>query len=519
MPLLLTVSALLSLVLAVWTLGKREAPGAIPFVGVLAGIFFYSLGYAAELVTPPGGPNAFWNHFQYLGVATLPAFWLWLSIEAPRSEPLANPVIPMLLLAEGFVTLVLNLTNDLHHFYYVGVSYELQGDLTLAVIVPGPWYLFHVLFTLVSFPLGALHFYLAWRRHGRHRGSPLAAVVLATLPTLAAFVLYQLKVVPGGLDVVPLGLSVTSILYFWLLWPFRLFDLRPVTREAVFRLVPNPVVVIDPAGRLVDWNPAAIHLFPFLSSFQAGMPLADAFADHPAWRAVLVPDHEEGRTLLPWGPLPTWWAVTSAPVTERGGRLAARVFLLHEQTELVHRAEVSEQRASLDALTGCLNRRGFVERSESRLGARGGRQDPVAVIGIDLDHFKALNDREGHAAGDAALCHAVRVWQSQLRAGDLLGRTGGEEFAVLLPGTRHEVALAVADRLCSKLRSVPLEWEGRPLTVTGSFGVTGAADSSRVTLNQLLRNADAALYEAKERGRDRVVLGALEPSAPPKEVP
>ena len=512
MPLLLVVSSVMSLILAVSMVRRLTAPGGIPFFGILLGIFFYSLGYGFELVTKPGGANEFWNHFQYLGIATLPAFWLWLSLEAPRSERISSPLVPLLLLAEAVTTLVLNLTNDQHHLYYASIGYALQGDLTRALIEPGPWYVVHALFSTLGFPAGAIAFYFTWRRCGRQSGASFVAIVVATLPTLAAFLLYQARLVPGGLDLTPLGLAVTSALYFWLLWPFRLFELRPVTRDAVFRLVPDPVIVVDSAGRLVDWNAAAAKIFPRMGTAVLGDPLEPLLEGHPDWQACLRADQTNTRVILPLQKGATWWSVTNSPVRDGQGRLLARVFLLHEQTELVQRVEVSEHRALTDGLTGCLNRRAFHERVVGLLEARSGRHESASLICADLDHFKAINDNRGHAAGDAALKHVVRVWQEQLRSGDLLGRLGGEEFAVFLPGTGQETALSVAQRLCTRLREQPLEWEGRALSVTASFGVVGVSDSASTSLDVLLRNADAALYEAKEQGRDRVVLGSPVPT-------
>lgn len=509
MPWLLLVSALLALVLAASLVGRRRSPGALAFIGVLVGIGFYAAGYALELVTPPGtvglGGNLFWNHFQYVGVSSIPAFWLWVALETPRSEKLTSP-LPIFFLAEAAVTLVLNWTNSWHHWYYVNLSYTLEGGLTRATIVPGVWYLIHSGFTWLSFPLGAFLFYWEGRRHRHQKGAASTALVIAVLPTLAAFVLYQTKLVPGGWDLIPLGLSVTGFLFFWLLWPFQVFSLRPVTREAVFRLVPDPVLVVDPQGRLVDWNPAALELFPGLADRGPGEPVATLVRDFEGWEAALAPTQAQARAVLALGRTdPTWWAVTNSPVSDAHGRLAARVFLLHEQTDLVHRAEVYEHLALVDDLTGCLNRRAFVHQARAVVAGRAGRNEPVALISLDLDHFKAVNDTWGHGAGDAALKHAVTVWQAQLRTGDLLGRLGGEEFAVLLPGASRATAAGVAERLCTSLRTQPFRWEGRELSVTASLGVAGAPDAGTTTFEVLLRNADAKMYEAKAAGRDRVV--------------
>lgn len=167
-----------------------------------------------------------------------------------------------------------------------------------------------------------------------------------------------------------------------------------------------------------------------------------------------------------------------------------------------------------DPLTGLLNRRamdellGQEEHRARRLAVQGagpaGAQ--MAVLMIDIDHFKHLNDSHGHATGDRALQHLATVMGSQLRDIDHLARWGGEEFLALLPATSGPDALALAERLCERVRNLPLLVDGVQLPLTASLGVAewlGPHDG----LTHLLDRADRALYEAKQAGRDRVVSG------------
>ena len=167
-----------------------------------------------------------------------------------------------------------------------------------------------------------------------------------------------------------------------------------------------------------------------------------------------------------------------------------------------------------DPLTGLLNRRAMdellaqEEHRVRRLTNRGTGPDgaQLAVLMIDIDYFKRLNDSCGHATGDRALQHLAILMGSQLRDIDHLARWGGEEFLALLPATSGADAVALADRLCERVRNLPLQADGLALPLTVSVGVAewlGPHDS----LMPLLGRADRALYEAKQAGRDRVVSG------------
>lgn len=158
-----------------------------------------------------------------------------------------------------------------------------------------------------------------------------------------------------------------------------------------------------------------------------------------------------------------------------------------------------------DALTGLLNRGAMDELlgAEARRAARLG--EPFSLLMIDVDHFKSINDDQGHAAGDRALQHLATLLTAQMRDIDRVGRWGGEEFVVMMPGTRLADAAALAERLRARAEAMPLRWEECALPVTLSVGVAQwrAGDESPAAM--LLR-ADAALYRAKAGGRNRIEL-------------
>ncbi|MET0210685.1 MAG: GGDEF domain-containing protein [Burkholderiaceae bacterium] len=156
-----------------------------------------------------------------------------------------------------------------------------------------------------------------------------------------------------------------------------------------------------------------------------------------------------------------------------------------------------------DALTGLLNRRAM-EDHLARMQALVERGHPHAVMVLDIDHFKRINDELGHAGGDAALQHLSQVLREALRDADRLGRLGGEEFAVLLPDTDLPGAALVAERLRKALQDQPLTWGDKVWPISASFGVAVMRRGDAHGRDALAR-ADAAMYGAKARGRNRVL--------------
>ena len=187
-----------------------------------------------------------------------------------------------------------------------------------------------------------------------------------------------------------------------------------------------------------------------------------------------------------------------------GYLVIALVFQLTLVALVVTRGVVELRRSSrYDALTGLLNRRAMQSALEEQVQRSRRLGEPFAVLMLDADHFKAVNDVQGHAAGDRALQHLATLLAAQMRDIDRVGRWGGEEFVVLLPGASLGQAREVAERLRERVQSLPLRWQDDAVPLTLSAGASqwsGAGDE----LGAVLARADAALYRAKAAGRNRV---------------
>ena len=177
-----------------------------------------------------------------------------------------------------------------------------------------------------------------------------------------------------------------------------------------------------------------------------------------------------------------------------------------ERTELRHKTA-----ALIDPLTGIANRRAFLEDVMALSQQQSAAARPVAVLLADLDHFKSINDRFGHAVGDRVL-QVFAVVASKLGPNDLFGRLGGEEFAIVLYDAGREKGLAIAERIRLAFEDAAAEVDGRPVGGTVSIGMA-ISEPGLIDLPALLGRADEALYCAKERGRNRVEIASLK-SAP-----
>jgi diguanylate cyclase (GGDEF)-like protein len=245
------------------------------------------------------------------------------------------------------------------------------------------------------------------------------------------------------------------------------------------------------ADPLVSRLPAAFMLFAHGALFLLRTPLA---------------------TVLPWTSADTAFASVWLTVLSFEALLftIAVAFIMlavaKERTEQGHKTA-----ALADQLTGIANRRGFLVESDELTRQQDAPQT-AAVLLMDLDHFKSINDRFGHATGDRVLQVFAQTARANIRATDLIGRLGGEEFAVLLCDVGRERALVTAERIRSSFAEVAIEVDGRRIAATVSIGMV-MCESRAIDVPGLLVLADQALYRAKERGRNRVeVAGAERPT-------
>ena len=165
----------------------------------------------------------------------------------------------------------------------------------------------------------------------------------------------------------------------------------------------------------------------------------------------------------------------------------------------------AERRAQTDPLTGVLNRRSMIERLHAACDRAKARGLPIALLFIDLDHFKAINDTRGHLAGDACLQAVIGPIQKELRKSDVIGRYGGEEFVVILSSADSRAAEAIAQRIRERVENLQVEGFGEPIRLTCSIGVA-TSDTLGVWGEELVAKADAAVYVAKGAGRNRVYM-------------
>lgn len=274
------------------------------------------------------------------------------------------------------------------------------------------------------------------------------------------------------------------------------------------------VAATEVLGTGEHWRSFYEHQRPTLADLvlrhrRAEGPVGHAAADFPGEDAVAA--NHSGLSVESWCDMPRagrrrYLAADASPIFDAGGRLSAVVETLRDLTDEKMAQVTLEQLATRDGLTGLANRRCFDDTLHAEW-ARALRQvQPLSLLMVDVDNFKAYNDAHGHLGGDECLKRVARAVASEMRANDLVARYGGEEFAVILPNQSLKGAAIVAERIRSRVEQLQLPCRFAPGHVTVSIGAATAIAGPDNHASQLVAIADAALYRAKHLGRNRISL-------------
>lgn len=349
--------------------------------------------------------------------------------------------------------------------------------------------------------------------------------------------------------VLGLFVAVIAAVFLYLRRALSYLDPMAVVPERVrgaFDALNEGVALIDRAGRVVLANRALRDLAGTEESRMHGRPLQEGAAlKLPSgdgtlpWQATLSNGHYVKDVRVNLGPnAELAGRLDSSPILDPNGKVRGALITVNDLTDIERsndqlrqalaqlersQATVEAQNQELlrlahtDGLTGLLNRRSFFESAEATLLRCQHGHTAVAAVMLDVDHFKSFNDKYGHATGDLVLQRVAKCLQESMRPSDLCGRYGGEEFCLLIDGLDAEAAFDVADRMRRhlELTAGAALYNGADLRVTASFGLCWSADGS-LSLVDMLKQADQALYAAKHSGRNRVQVA--DPITPSREV-
>ncbi|GIH98351.1 GGDEF domain-containing protein [Planobispora takensis] len=472
---------------------------------------------AGGLIIVSGGPEAplaLWI-VLFSGICAIPPGFLLLSRAlTDRGWRPSRRTAPLLAIEPAIVVAAVATDPWLHWFVTPGATPLDPNGLT-------PIALTHFAYSYLLLAIAVVRILRAWVRGPRHQRMLYGLTLLSALPPTIGNLLNITGVV-REVDLSPVGFCVTVTVTYWLFVHRSLHELVPVARQDVFEMINDMVVTLDGSARILDLNPAADRLvrrlMPDLPARLTGLPMNEVLCDvdltegtrtdriYADYKGSGVDLNVRVSALGDSRGDHAGWAVVARDITALNRQrveLEAANARLRSQLHTIEilRADLAEQ-AVRDTLTGLHNRRHLVDRLLRETERAGREGSPLSLALLDIDHFKQINDRYGHLAGDRVLVRLAELLSAEFHRDEVVTRHGGEEFVILFPGVSGEQALARTETLRGRVEADSIRVDDHVLSITVSAGVASFAPG--LSCDDLLNAADRALYAAKRAGRNRV---------------
>lgn len=430
----------LVVVLVVWQM-RRNSPGAVPLVVLMAALAWWDLTYALFWAGLPGRTPYFWLDITFIGVTIVPGAVLAFAIQVVQKEKWLKPPFVLGLFIEPLLINILMWTDPWHNLFFGGKR-ELN---TVSILDAGPasWanIIYSYILILVAFLLLLRAVIQSKGLYRRQYATILAGIGITWLNSF--MFIFGVHLI-GNADNTPFSFTLTGLFFTFALLYLRFLDIVPIARGTLIDNMSDGVLVLDTQDRLVDFNASAQQLLPAL---RIGDPIGRHLADRPDL-LLKFSQVEDVRTelLLAESP-PLYLDLHISPLFDTQRQPLGRLIVWRDITELkLLQLELSEQ-ATRDAVTQVYNRRHFIELAHIELKRCIRLNQSLAIVIADLDRFKNVNDTYGHPAGDVVLHGFAQFCLTAKRKKDVFARWGGEEFIFLLPETDGREALEFTERM------------------------------------------------------------------------
>ena len=477
----------------------RQAPKSLYFAYMILSIVFFNLGYLFEL-SGGGYESAVWaTKIQYLGIPFVVPFLFLFVCEYCAQITLKKRHIA-LVLAMPVTASVLVMLWPMGNIYYKQLVYAADTEFPHLIVTGGVFYYIYIVYmNIIAFLSVGIALYYRSKGDDMFKKQMNSVVVGAAIPLLGTIVnVFKIGNLP--FDPTPFVLCITCLLLGHAVFRSGLYMITSIAQEQIVENMSDGLILLDNEGLFIGANSAAKNLFPKLSAIRPGVVMPEL--EELTWRDIDILDIKIEFGIADDKGTKKYYQA-SRNLIENNGKTLGRSIMIHDITDDKVRLDEARQIAEHDALTGLINR-GTLYRNGKAIFSQLGAKSSTAVLMMDVDLFKRINDTYGHLNGDEVLKEVAHNISSSLRVTDLVGRYGGEEFCVLLPRVNAGDIMVLAEKLRKSVENLKLTLNGETVHITISIGVAVYDNNRHKDFESFLSDADTALYEAKKSGRNCV---------------
>ena len=503
----LFASAMVALLIAGMVWPRRRAPGGWYLFFLMLSCALWSIGDGIEASATSEWLKVLVIKFGYIGTQNIPPLFFMLALVHSQKEYLLTKWKQRVLWAFPVIIILLAFTNEWHHLIWSSFTWDSDPSLNLLHFNKGFYYWINTAYAYIVLVWATVLLVRnALQTPKIYRRQAWGLVGAALLPW-GSNIMWVLGVGPfPGQNLTAIFFTFTGFFMFVNMQHLKLLDLAPIARHQLVELMQDAVIVLDMQNRVVDINPTAEVLFGTFSDIAVGRSVESTLLD---WSELVeeFQDVDQINTEITFGQDGDmqYFDLQISPLTTRKNGHLGRLVSLRDITDYKNLFLEMEKLAITDMLTGLYNYHHFMLLATREFDVALRYQKPLAIVMIDLDGFKTVNDTYGHLVGDQLLQGLGQIFLEILRSIDIPARFGGDEFIFLLSETDMEGAYKVAERLRQKVAKLTLETPRGMVNITISQGIAVICEESK-DLDKLIYQADQALYQAKNTGRNQTVV-------------
>jgi diguanylate cyclase (GGDEF)-like protein/PAS domain S-box-containing protein len=379
-----------------------------------------------------------------------------------------------------------------------------QSGFMLLVLERGPWYYVQNVYALMCLLVVSYLFYNKYRSSIDLDRTRFTVLLLASIIPYLGITMIIGSFMGVSLDYTAMIMPISLVLMMYSILRFDFLEIKALARDTIFEISDDGMILLDNENYVLDFNQSARHIFelPSMTIKDRGLT---AILDHRESLIEPLTDPRARQITLGEGDQERFYEIHSSQIKGPRGHQIGVLKSIRDITEKKKLQDHLERMATIDELSGLLNRGQFIRVAQLELNRTRRYEGNMAILMMDLDYFKGVNDTWGHAAGDAVIAQFGKLLEASFRSSDVCGRMGGEEFAVLLTNTTAKVSLRAAERFRKKVETTSFLYRNQEIRLTVSIGISEITNDAD-TLDTILSKADEGAYESKAAGRNRVTL-------------
>lgn len=497
----LFITVMLTLFLASYVQQRTGASHTRAILFLCLAVNFYMYGYGMEVNASSIEQVMFWNKFQYLGIPFVSALWFTIGLMYNgHFFPIRKKLVAFVVIIP-VITFALRMTNEYHHLYMSELSYQVLGSRLMLSKVMGPW--MYVQF-VHSFSMIVMTFIMYARSFLKRKADETRKIIYMLIASVVAcmgLVLNVINPLQLNLDYMVLLLPMTVTMVIASILRHDFLQIKTMARNMAFENGNDAILLLNHNQQVIDYNHLAKKLFLALGFNMKESPMTVIFGRDEALLSAL--SHEEPITYsLKVLDKVRHYRILTKRVTNEAGHEYGWLKEIRDITEYQEIRNNLHYQATTDDLSGLLNRREFMRLAKERLQGHMNIKGDIYVMMLDLDHFKTVNDRFGHSAGDEVIRQFGKLMKEHFVKDTIVSRFGGEEFAVMVCCRHRDQVYHMAEGLRAKLQNSIFGSEEQVFEITVSIGIAKMDDRIK-SLDALLIKADEAMYASKGNGRNQ----------------